>query len=162
MSTTAPRRTESATARRVGYALAVLINGLLLSGVNVWPGWRVLPFLTEDTRQVLGLVNLSLIAGMIANAVYVITDRTWLKALGDLVTLGIGMAVLVGFWEVFPFDFTGSSLGWATVARVDIKHEHARRHTAPDVAEWRSAPPRSDRRDNRVAAGNHNRCRRGN
>lgn len=118
MSTTAPRRTESATARRVGYALAVLINGLLLSGVNVWPGWRVLPFLTEDTRQVLGLVNLSLIAGMIANAVYVITDRTWLKALGDLVTLGIGMAVLVGFWEVFPFDFTGSSLGWATVARV--------------------------------------------
>jgi hypothetical protein len=118
MSTIAPRRTESATARRVGYALAVAINGLLLYGVNVWPGWRVVPFLTEDTTLLLGLVNLSLVAGAIANAVYVVADRTWLKASGDLVTLGIGMAVLVAFWEVFPFDFSDSSLGWATVARV--------------------------------------------
>lgn len=118
MSSYTQRRTPGATARRVGYALAVVVNGLLLYGVNVWPGWRVLPFLTEDTVRVLGLVNLSLIAGMIANAVYLIVDRTWLKALGDLVTLAIGMAVLVGFWEVFPFDFTDSSLGWATVLRV--------------------------------------------
>ncbi|TXN30696.1 hypothetical protein [Lacisediminihabitans profunda] len=118
MSTSAPRRAENATARRVGYALAVVINGLLLYGINVWPGWRVLPFLTEETTLVLGLVTLSLIAGMVVNAVYVVADQTWLKALGDLITLAIGMAVLVGFWEVFPFDFTGSSLGWGTVARV--------------------------------------------
>ncbi|TFD27602.1 hypothetical protein [Cryobacterium cryoconiti] len=51
-----------------------------------------MPFLTEETQEVLDLVNLSLIAGMIANGVYVFVDGPAVKALGDLFTLGIGDA----------------------------------------------------------------------
>lgn len=117
-STTSPGRRAGAPARRVGYLIAALINGALLYFGNVWPGWQVLPFLTDDTRQVLDIVNVSLIAGIVVNVVYLFLDPPWLKALGDLVTLGIGLAVLVQIWQVFPFDFQGSSFDWALLVRI--------------------------------------------
>jgi hypothetical protein len=107
-----------APARRVGYLFAALVNGALLYFANVWPGWEVLPFLTGNTREVLGIVNVSLIAGVVVNVVYLFLDLPWLKALGDLVTLGIGLAVLARLWQVFPFDFRGSSFDWALVVRI--------------------------------------------
>lgn len=107
-----------APARRVGYLIAALVNGALLYFANVWPGWEVLPFLTGNTREVLGIVNVSLIAGIVVNVVYLFLDLPWLKALGDLVTLGIGLAVLARLWQVFPFDFRGSSFDWALLVRI--------------------------------------------
>ncbi len=69
-------------------------------------------------RQVLGILNLSLIVGVIANVLFVIVDRVWLKALGDLITVSIGVVVLARLWQVFPFDFSGSTIDWALVLRV--------------------------------------------
>jgi hypothetical protein len=54
-------RRVPATARRVGYAVAV--NATLLYALNEWPGWQVVPVLTGDTRQVQGLLSASIIAG---------------------------------------------------------------------------------------------------
>jgi hypothetical protein len=117
MTNAARTRGPGPVARRFGYAVAVLVGAALLYLINVWPGWQVLPFLTEDTRQLLGIVNLSLIVGIIVNLVNLLFDATWFKALGDLITLGIGMAVLVQIWQVFPFDFGGSSFDWALLVR---------------------------------------------
>lgn len=116
--TTAPVRRPSVAVRRVGYAVAVAINAALLYVVNVWPGWQALPFLTEDTGQVLALVDLSLVVGVVANVVYLTYDAPWWKSLGDVVTTGVGMAVLVWVWQVFPFDFDGASFNWALLVRV--------------------------------------------
>lgn len=113
----APARRPPVAARRVGYLIAAGINVVLLYLVNISPGWEAVPFLTEDTRQVLGLVNLSLVAGLVCNLVYVLVDPTWLKSLGDLLTTGIGLAVLVRLWQVFPFDFGDSAADWALVVR---------------------------------------------
>jgi hypothetical protein len=104
--------------RRVGYVVAVLVNAAVLYAVNVWPGWQALPFLTEDMRLVLGLVNASMLVSIVANMVYFVVDPRWLKALGDIVTTAVGIAALVRMWEVFPFDFSGSSFDWALVMRV--------------------------------------------
>jgi predicted membrane protein len=101
----------------VGYAIAAVVNAALVYAVNVWPGWQTLPFLNQDTSHVLGLVNLSLVAGLVANLVYLANDAPWLRSLGELVTTGIGLAALVRFWQVFPFDFGGSSFEWALLAR---------------------------------------------
>jgi len=102
--------------RRVGYVVAVLVNAAVLYAVNVWPGWQALPFLTEDMRLVLGLVNASMLVSIVANMV--VADPRWLKALGDIVTTAVGIAALVRMWQVFPFDFSGSSFDWALVVRV--------------------------------------------
>ena len=104
--------------RRLGYLLAILINGVMLYVVNVWPGWQSVPILTEDTQLLLGLVNLALIAGIIVNVVNLILDLAPVRALGDLVILGIGLVVLVGIWQVFPFNFEGASFDWTLLVRI--------------------------------------------
>jgi hypothetical protein len=71
----------------------------------------------DDTKQVLWLVNVSLVASIFANVVYVAYDPAWLTSLGDLVTTGIGLTVLARLWQVFPFDFSGSSFNWDALAR---------------------------------------------
>jgi len=119
MSEATERRRARAGARRGGYALAILINGAVLYAVNVWPGWQALPFLTDDTGQILGLVNLSLVVGMFTNAVYLIVDHPRVKALGDLLTLCIGLAILVSVWQVFPFAFP-IGFDWNLIARILI------------------------------------------
>ena len=118
MSTDAEPRRPSSAGRRLGYAIALVINALLLYAVNVWPGWQAVPFLTAETRAVVDLVNLSLIVGMVVNGVYIFVDRPAVKALGDLITLGIGLAVLVVLWRVFPFDFDDSAFDWTLLLRI--------------------------------------------
>lgn len=114
-ATASPRR--NAGSRRIGYLVGAAVDGVLLYLINVRPGWQALGFLTEDTPDVLGLVNLSLALGLVVYLVYVLHDPPWTRALGDLVTAAVSMAVLVRVWQVFPFEFTGS-FDWATLSRV--------------------------------------------
>ncbi|MFP5312282.1 MAG: hypothetical protein ACLGH7_07740 [Actinomycetes bacterium] len=106
------------TYTRSGNIGTVVVNALLLYGINVWPGWQVVPFLTPDTGRVLDLINASLIAGIIVNLVCVLIRSRALLALGNLVVMGIGVAALLRLWEVFPFDFGTSWSGWPVVVRV--------------------------------------------
>lgn len=117
MVVNAPTRRPTAAGRRVGYAIAAALAGIVWYLINVDPGWRTLPFLTEDATRVLGLVNLSLWVSFAANMVYLVYDQRWFKALGDVLTTGVGLAVMVRLWQVFPFAFTGS-FGWAVLIRV--------------------------------------------
>lgn len=117
-STVSTKRRPSAAARRTGYAIAALVNAALLYLVNVWPGWDVVPFLDEDTTQVLGWVNASIVAGIASNLVYLFNDSRWVRSLGDIVTMGVGLAALMSIWQVFPFDFGDQSFDWAIVFRV--------------------------------------------
>jgi hypothetical protein len=117
-STVSTKRRPSAAARRTGYTIAVLVNATLLYLVNVWPGWDAVPFLDEDTPQVLGWVNASIVAGIAANLVYLFDDSRWVRALGDVVTMGVGLAALMSIWQVFPFDFGDQAFDWAVVFRV--------------------------------------------
>jgi hypothetical protein len=113
-----PRSQTSAGYRRIGYVVAILVNAAVLYAANQWPGWDVLPFLSDTTPEVLGIVNVSLVVGIILNAVYIAADPPRLRALGDVVTMSIGIAVLARIWQVFPFDFGDPSSPWETVVRV--------------------------------------------
>lgn len=120
MAVTTSARRSSAGSRRVGYVIAAVLNAALLYLLNVAPGWQTLSFLTNDTTHVLALVNFSLLAGVVVNVMYLACDPPWLKSLGDLVTTGIGLAVLIRLWQVFPFDFSGTSFNWALLVRVAL------------------------------------------
>ena len=98
--------------------VGIVVSAALLLVLNGEPGWQALPFLTSDTSQVIGLVNLSLAVSLAVNVVYLFYDPPWLKSLGDLVTSGIGLAVAIRIWQVFPFAFHGSSAWWSTAIRV--------------------------------------------
>lgn len=104
-------------ARRVGYLVAILVNAAVLLALVRWPGWESVPFLSSDTDQVLGVVTASLVAGIVANGVYLVVDPARLRALGEIVTTAVGLAAVVRIWQVFPFSFSGD-LPWATIVRV--------------------------------------------
>ena len=117
MTTHVSHTGPSVTARRAGYAVAMTVNLVLLYLVNVSPGWQAVPFLTESTTDVLLLVNLSMVAAVVANAVYSVVDSPWVRALGDAVTTSVGLASLIQIWQVFPFAFDTTSVPWDVVAR---------------------------------------------
>jgi hypothetical protein len=117
-TTTAVFRPDATVRRRVGYSVGIVVNTVLLYAINVWPSWRSLTFVTDDAEQLLPLLNASLTVGIIANAIYIVFDRKWVKALGDLITVGISLVLLVSIWQVFPFAFNNPSIDWATIVRV--------------------------------------------
>lgn len=105
-------------ARRTGYLVSVLVNVLMLFGVNVWPGWEAVPFLTADMTLVIGLVNASIIVGIVANVVYLVRDSRWVRAIGDIATNSVGLAAMVRLYQVSPFDFSGSTFEWIRVVQI--------------------------------------------
>ena len=109
---------DTTVTTRGGNVGSVLVNAGLLWGINIWPGWTVVPFLTTDMERVLGIVNASLTAGIIANLVFVVIRNRGVMALGNLVVLGIGLAATLRMLGVFPFDFGDSWSGWPVVVRV--------------------------------------------
>jgi hypothetical protein len=111
------RRRPSPAARRGGYTVAVVVNSVLLGMVNVTPGWEAVPFLTEQTPLVLGLVNASMLTAVMLNAVYLLADPMWLRALGDVAQAVVGLAAIARLWQVFPFAFNDSTLDWPLIAR---------------------------------------------
>jgi len=105
-----------ARGRRAGYVGSIVVNLVLLWLINVWPGWQVVPFLTAGTVLVLGAVNASILARIVADAVNVVLDLPRVRALGDIVSIGFGLVALVRIWQVFPLDVVGT--GWEVVARI--------------------------------------------
>ncbi|HEX6871040.1 MAG TPA: hypothetical protein VF163_08080 [Micromonosporaceae bacterium] len=118
MGTTGRRTPPSPASRRAGYVVAVVLNAIVLFVLNVWPGWTAASFLTDQTDQVIGLVNVSIVVGLVANVVYLVRDPPWLRSLGDLITTGIALVVSLRIWQVFPFDFGQTGFDWAVLIRV--------------------------------------------
>ena len=115
----APARQPPVAARRVGYVIAAALTAVFWYLVNVRPGWEALAFLTDDAERVIPLLDVSLAASLVANVLYLAYDAPWFKAVGDIATTSIGIAVLVRVWQVFPFTFTGS-FDWSLAVRVTV------------------------------------------
>jgi hypothetical protein len=113
--TTHPR--SSFATRRFGYAVAITVNLVILALVNTSPGWQAVGILTPRVPEVLGWVNASLLAAVVANAAYSLHDPAWFRALGDAVTTVVGGAAMVRIWQVFPFEFDTSTVPWDLVVR---------------------------------------------
>jgi hypothetical protein len=96
--------------------IGAVVNGVLLFMVNVRPGWKTVPFLTRDTPLVLGLVNATLVVGLVAGLLCALVDAPRVRALTDLVQNAVGLVALVRIWQVFPFAFE-SGFDWALLAR---------------------------------------------
>jgi hypothetical protein len=107
-------------ARRFGYALSAGINLALLWVVNISPGWGIVPFLTDDFARVVGVVNASLLVGVVSNLVYLAADPVWLRRLGDAITAAFALVVLLQLVTVFPFDLGTVWSGWETVLRTGL------------------------------------------
>lgn len=117
----APARstTQQPTAMRcVGYVMAIVVNAIMLWLVGRLLEWGWPGFLTQDFVEAEGLVSASLVAGIVANAAFLVHDRGRFRALADLVTNGFGLAVTMRLWDVFPFDFSSYATDWTWLVRM--------------------------------------------
>ncbi len=110
----------SMTARRPGYLVAIGVNAVLLYVVNNLPSWHWPPFLTEDFDRVLPLLNVSIVATIAVNVVFLAFDPRWFTAVAQVGLSGVSLAVMVRTFDVFPFDFSAYEFGWSGVARVAL------------------------------------------
>jgi hypothetical protein len=104
--------------RKVGYVIAVGINAVLLWVSHQLLDWQWPRFLTEEYEQLLGVITVSFVATMVANALFVLADPPWFKALANTLTSAISFVVAWRTWQVFPFDFSTYAHDWSTLIRV--------------------------------------------
>lgn len=107
-------------AKRFGYFVAAVINGAMLFVANNLLEWGWFSWLTAEFEEVLPLVSLSLTANIVVNAIYIAYDDQWFKSLTQIGVTGIGIAVAIRMWSVFPFDFSEYDFAWGTMARFVI------------------------------------------
>jgi hypothetical protein len=103
-------------ARRLGYLIGAAVNVALLWLALVAPGWRAVPFITDEARTVLGIVTVAWLAGVAVNVVLLAWDPPGLKRVGDALTGALACAVSLQLLTVFPFDF--GAAGWETALRI--------------------------------------------
>lgn len=110
--------TKPGSFRRVGYAVAIAVNLVLIFVVNNLLDWGWPSFLTDDFQQLLPLINLSLTASIVANLIYLWFDPAWFKSLTQIVLGMISLVVTVRTLQVFPFDFSGYDFNWEALTRL--------------------------------------------
>lgn len=104
--------------RRIGYLVAIAVNVVILWIANNLLEWEWPRFLTPDFDEVLPILSASIIASIVVNALWVLYDRRWFKAMGDIVTSAFGLAVCVRTLQVFPFDFSTYAHDWSWLVRL--------------------------------------------
>lgn len=104
--------------RQVGYAIAVVVNLVMLVIAHNILDWGWLPFLTGDFAQVVPWISLGLIASIVANAIYQFNDTLIVKSTGQIGVNLISVFVTYQIWQVFPFDFSAYEFNWGVLVRV--------------------------------------------
>ena len=107
-------------ASRVGYAIAVGVNLVLLFVVNNLLAWGWVPFLTEDFERLLPIVDLSLVVGAGVNVAFIFYNAPWFRSVGQIVQNAVSILVIIATLKIFPFDFSPYSFDWATFARTGL------------------------------------------
>jgi hypothetical protein len=97
----------STDAKRLGYAVSIGVNVLLLVVVNNLLGWGWFPWLTPAFEDLLPVINLALVVNIVLGLLYMFYDEQRFKAVAQIVVNLIAIVVLIRTWQVYPFDFSG-------------------------------------------------------
>jgi hypothetical protein len=118
MSRARRRRRRPRSSAPPAYVFAALGYVVLLYLVNVRPGWRVLPFMTDAAQDAVGLLNLALAASLGANLVFAFYDPPRLRAGFTYLISVLGLAVAARFLGDFPFDYGLDGASWVQATRL--------------------------------------------
>jgi hypothetical protein len=121
---TGRRELEVGTARsrtgpaRVGYAIAIAVNVVMLVITQNILEWGWLPFLTADFALVEPWISLSLAATITVNLIYLFDDTAVVKSIGQMGVNLLSVFVTYQILTVFPFDFSAYVFEWEAMARI--------------------------------------------
>ena len=113
-----PKISPEREVRRYSYVIGIAINIVLLIVANSLLDWDWPPFLTSDFADVLPFINVSLLATMVATAIYLGYDAQWFKSITQVITGALALLATVRVYDVFPFDYAAYDFPWDTTTRV--------------------------------------------
>jgi hypothetical protein len=99
-----PWQGANADLRTSGYAVAVVVNAILLYVAHHLLAWGV-PFLTPAFAEVLWAIDLSLGAAIVANAAFIAYDARWFRHLTGAALDALSLLSTYTLYSVFPFHF---------------------------------------------------------
>jgi hypothetical protein len=106
---------------RVGYAVTIIVNAVMLYVVNNLLEWGWPAFLTNEFEDLLPYINVSIVVGLVFNVAYLISDANRFRAFGEMVNAAVGFVVAIRTYQIFPFDFSDyTGFPWNGFARFII------------------------------------------
>ena len=102
------RRTE----RTTEYTIAIIVSLIFLYVFNNLLNWHIY-FVTNALNEVLWIINLSLLATIIGNALFILYRADWFRHLVKIVINIFNIIAVYLVYLVFPFNFNNSFLNWA-------------------------------------------------
>lgn len=88
-----------------------MVNLILLYVFNNLLNWHVY-FITDALNEVLWIINLSLIAAIIGNALLLWYNPEWFRHLMKTILNIFAFVAVYFLYHVFPFNFNNPSLNW--------------------------------------------------
>jgi hypothetical protein len=88
--------------------------------INVSPGWRAVPVLTEAARGVVVVVDTSLAVALVVNVLCLLFTGPRLIRADEVTSTAAGLTAPLCVLVVFPFRFTDPAVDWATVTRLGL------------------------------------------
>lgn len=119
MSTTTDRPKRHAAAR-TRFLAAALVDLALLVLINVTPGWRTVPVLTEAASSAVAVVDMALALALVVNLLCLLFARPLLIRAAEVISTAAGLTALLYLLVVFPFHFDDSGVDWTTVVRLGL------------------------------------------
>jgi hypothetical protein len=102
----------------VGHVVAEVWWLLVLFALNVLPGWHAIPFLDASAGSLLWLVNLCIVARLVAHLVYLADGAGRFRPAGDYLIALLDLIVAAEVLVEFPFDFGAAGATWETATRL--------------------------------------------
>jgi hypothetical protein len=59
-----------------------------------------------------------LVIGAVVNAVYLVADPRWLRALGEAINAAVSFVVILVVFTLWPFDFSAWSFDWTMLVQI--------------------------------------------
>ena len=102
------RRTE----RTTEYTIAIIVSLIFLYVFNNLLNWHIY-FVTNALNEVLWIINLSLLATTIGNALLILYRAEWFRHFMKIIINIFNIIAVYLVYLVFPFNFNNSFLNWA-------------------------------------------------
>ncbi|MFD7659095.1 hypothetical protein ACFV4N_34385 [Actinosynnema sp. NPDC059797] len=115
--TSTSTRPPTTAGPRVGHLVGAVVDAVLLTLINGSPGWRAVPFLTDDAVEVVVWVDTGLALGVVVNTLCALFPRRRLVLLGEVLTTTATLAAPASVSAVWPFNFEDAQIPWTTIRR---------------------------------------------
>ncbi len=97
--------------KRPEFFIAIIVNIILLYVVNNLVSWNI-SFITASFNDILWIFNISIVANILANIIFLIYFAGWLKNIIQVLLNIIGILVVYYLYVVFPFVFSNTLITW--------------------------------------------------